>query len=120
MILFLYVSKGSRDNRLSCHYTTNGQLIFRLNATPPPHWIQQFRSLREYSSIFGKGPADFRFAGDTMPIPAEEERDVGQVARNARNYVQQTNEQYRVFVTQQHQAVLAARREELRRQVEEE
>jgi len=97
-------------------------LILKLSQRVTPAWLLAFKHIKEFTSLFGKGPDAFSFQGEIATIPAREEH-VQRIVDDFKKWLSIATENYRQVLEKrrkeenrrQHDRLLAMRAEAERR-----
>ncbi|WP_081065178.1 serine/threonine-protein kinase [Burkholderia cepacia] len=97
-----------------------GTLRLELSESVNPKWIQALGNMGNYSSVMGKGPERFRFAGKVASIDAQE-HEIEQVVQHFKNWLPIATRVYEGMLKRDAEAKSAAERADVlrRRKAEE-
>ncbi len=99
----------------------NGVLHMRLNRAVTEKWVSAFRNMgtiSPYSALWGKGPENFTFKGDTARIMATED-EVQQVVDHFKSWLPTAHSKYQQIVLREKHAEENRQQQELRLKIAE-
>ena len=97
----------------------NGTLSIKLNHQPNPNWVWSLRNMGNYSSVMGKGPANFQFVGNAAKISASA-NEAQRVVDHFKQWLPMANSVYENKLKQDLEAAERGQREELQGRIRQE